>query len=76
MKSTAEASFVAASALLSASSGFLGSVIPSHTSKVSPVVTGTGLWRLTRRMIPIRSSTDLSARSIVSLPTTIALILL
>ena len=60
MKSTAEAS-----------SGW-----SIQTVQISPVVTGTGLWRLTRWMILMSSSTVFSARSVVSLPTTIALTLL
>ena len=44
--------------------------------QISPVVTGTGLERFTRWMSLMRSSTLISARSIVSLPTTMALTLL
>ena len=46
-----------------------------QTVQISPVVTGTGLMRLTRWMILLSSSTVFSARSVVSLPTTIALTL-
>ena len=60
MKSTAEAS-----------SGW-----SIQTVQISPVVTGTGLCRFTFWMSWIRSSTLISARSVVSLPTTMALTLL
>ena len=60
MKSTAEAS-----------SGW-----SIQTVQISPVVTGTGLDLFTRWMSCMRSATLISARNVVSLPTTIALTLL
>ena len=60
MKSTAEAS-----------SGW-----SIQTVQISPVVTGTGLDRFTFWMSLISSGTVISARSVVSLPTTMALTLL
>ncbi len=59
MKSTEDASLTASSIFLRALAG--SSSRPSQTSQVSPVVTGTGLARLTRWMMEISSSTDFSA---------------
>ena len=47
-----------------------------QTVQISPVVTGTGLCRFTRCTNRMSSSIDFSARNVVSLPTTIALMLL
>ena len=42
-----------------------------HTLQISPVVTGTGLWRLPAQACRISSSTDFFSPPIrVSLPTT------